>query len=50
MVKDVLVDEEAAAFLESHNIYMTPVLSVDGELVAGFQRERVDQLLGLKKT
>jgi glutaredoxin 3 len=47
-VKDVLVDAEAAAFLESRNIYATPVLSVDGELVPGFKRERVDRLLGLQ--
>ena len=46
-VKDVLVDEEAANLLESHNIYSTPVLSVDGELVVGFQRQRIDALLGL---
>jgi glutaredoxin 3 len=46
-VKDVLVDEEAAHLLESHNIYSTPVLSVDGELVVGFQRQRIDALLGL---
>lgn len=48
MVKDVLVDEGAAAFLESRNIYATPVLSVDGELIAGFRRERIDEALGLK--
>lgn len=47
IVKDVMVDEEAAEFLESRHIYSAPVLSVDGELVMGFQRERVDELLGL---
>jgi hypothetical protein len=40
-------DQAAADFLESRGIYVTPVLSVDGALVVGFQRERVDALLGL---
>jgi glutaredoxin 3 len=44
-VRDVMVDEEAAEFLESRSIRSTPVLSVDGELVVGFERERIDQLL-----
>lgn len=46
VVKDVLVDEEAAEFLESRNIRSTPVLSVDGELVEGYQPEKVDELIG----
>jgi glutaredoxin 3 len=46
-VRDVMVDEKAAEFLESQNIRSTPVLSVDGELVVGFDRGRVDELLGL---
>lgn len=44
-VRDVMVDEEAAEFLESRNIRSTPVLSVNGELVVGFERERIDELL-----
>ncbi len=44
-VRDVMVDEEAAEFLESHKIYTSPVLSVDGDLVVGFDRERIDALL-----
>lgn len=47
IVKDVLVDEEAAEFLESRNIRSTPVLSVDGELVEGYQPEKVDELIGV---
>jgi hypothetical protein len=43
-----MADGEAAELLESKNIFRTPVVSVDGELVVGFQRERIDQLLGLK--
>ena len=46
IVKDVLVDEQAAEFLESRNIRSTPVLSVDGELLEGYQPEKVDELIG----
>lgn len=45
-VVDVMMDEDAAEWLESRNIRTTPVLSVDGELLVGFQREMVDRLLG----
>jgi len=47
-VVDVMMDEDAAKLLESRNIRSTPVLSVDGELLVGFQREMVDKLLGLQ--
>ena len=47
-VVDVMMDEDAAELLESRNIRSTPVLSVDGELVVGFQREPIDKLLGLR--
>ena len=46
-VRDVMADQDAADFLESRDIFATPVLSVDGELVVGFRRERIDALLGL---
>ncbi len=42
-----MADETAAEFLESRGIFATPVLSVDGTLVVGFKKERVDALLGL---
>ena len=42
---DVMMDEEAGAFLESRGIRTTPVISVDGELVVGFDRMRIDELL-----
>jgi hypothetical protein len=42
-----MVDQEAADFLESRGIFATPVTSIDGELVVGFRRERIDALLGL---
>jgi hypothetical protein len=46
-VRDVMIDEEAANFLESRGIFATPVASIDGELVVGFRRERIGALLGL---
>ncbi len=46
-VVDVMIDEEAGELLESKNIRSTPVLSVDGEMVVGFQRDAIDKLLGL---
>jgi glutaredoxin-like protein NrdH len=44
-VVDIMMDEDAGAFLESRGIRSTPVLSVDGELVVGFDPQRIDQLL-----
>jgi len=46
-VRNVMADQEAADFLESRDIFATPVVSIDGELVVGFRRERIDALLGL---
>ena len=46
-VRDVMADQEAADFLESRNIFATPVVSIDGDLIVGFRRERIDALLGL---
>jgi glutaredoxin len=48
IVRDVMVDEEAALFLESRNLRSTPVLMLDGELITGFQRERIEQLLNAR--
>jgi glutaredoxin len=42
---DVMMDEEAGAFLERRGIRTMPVLSVDGELVVGFDPARTDELL-----
>jgi hypothetical protein len=42
-----MADAAAAEFLESRDIYATPVLSVDGTLVVGFQKDRIAALLGL---
>lgn len=44
-VVDIMMDEAAGAFLESRGIRSTPVLSVDGELIVGFDPVRVDRLL-----
>lgn len=42
-----MADADAAEFLESQGIYATPVLMVDGTSVIGFQKARIDALLGL---
>jgi hypothetical protein len=42
-----MADQAAADFLESRGIFRTPVISVDGVLVVGFRRDRLDALLGL---
>ncbi len=44
-VRDVMVDEEAAMFLESRNIRSTPVLAIDDEIIVGFDPERIAQVL-----
>jgi hypothetical protein len=38
-VRDVIADQETADFLERRDIF---VLSIDGELMVGFRRERID--------
>jgi glutaredoxin-like protein NrdH len=45
VVKDPMMDEDAAEFLEERDIMTTPVLSVGGELVIGYNSEAVDALL-----
>ena len=42
-----MADEAAAQYLESRNVYATPALSVDGTLVVGFRKDRIDALLGI---
>lgn len=44
-VKDPMMDEDAADFLESRDIRTTPVLVVGDEVVVGFDMARVDDLL-----
>jgi hypothetical protein len=42
-----MIDEEAREELFSLGIRSTPALVVDGEAVTGFDRARIDALLGL---
>ena len=50
VVKDLMMDEEAAAFIESRNIRSSPVLQVDDVLLYGADLgpKKVDELLGLE--
>ncbi len=43
--KDVLADESAMAELEKLGVLSTPVTVIDGEVVVGFNRARLEQLL-----
>jgi len=43
--KDVIADEKAMAELEALGILSTPVTVIDGEVVVGFNRKRLEELL-----
>jgi len=43
--RDVIADPEAMAELEEIGILSTPVTLVDGEVVVGFDRRKLDALL-----
>ena len=45
VVKDPMMDEDAAEFLESRDIRATPVLTVGDEMVIGYDVAQVDDLL-----
>jgi glutaredoxin len=45
--KDLMIDEEAREELFSLGVRSTPALVVDGEVVTGFDRKRIDALLDL---
>jgi len=45
--RDVTVDEKAIGELEKLGIMTTPVIVIDGEVVVGFDRDRLETLLGL---
>ena len=49
VAKDLMMDEDAATFIDSHNIRSSPVLQVDDVLLYGqdLELEAVDKLLGL---
>lgn len=44
-VRDPMMDEAAADFLESNGIRTTPVLTVGDVIVIGFDQQRVDGVL-----
>jgi len=44
--KDVSADEQAMNDLMERGFYATPVTIIDGEAVVGFNRARLEQLLG----
>jgi glutaredoxin 3 len=43
--RDIMVDEGATAVLEELGYMTTPVTVVDGEVVVGFDRDRLERLL-----
>ena len=43
--KDPMVDEQAEAELVALGNYATPVTIIDGEVVVGFDAEKLDRLL-----
>lgn len=43
--KHPMVDEKAEAELAALGIYATPVTIIDGEVVLGFDAEKLDRLL-----
>ncbi|MBU4425282.1 MAG: glutaredoxin family protein [Proteobacteria bacterium] len=45
--KDLMIDEEAREELFSLGVRSAPALMVDGDVVTGFDRARIDALLGL---
>jgi glutaredoxin 3 len=44
--KDVSVDEQAFNELEEKGFFATPVTVIDGEAVVGFNRAKLEALLG----
>jgi glutaredoxin len=44
--KDVMGDEQAFSELEAKGFFATPVTVIDGQAVVGFNRARLEALLG----
>ena len=44
--KDVSADEQAFSELEEKGFFATPVTLIDGEAVVGFNRAKLEALLG----
>ena len=49
IVKDLMMDEDAAELMDSKNIHSAPALQINGEIYAGAQLapDKIDTLLGL---
>ena len=45
--KDVMADAKAMAELTELGVMTTPVTVIDGEMVVGFDRKKLEQLLAL---
>jgi len=45
--RDVSQDERALAELEASGVMTTPVTMIDGEVVIGFDRGKLERLLGI---
>jgi glutaredoxin len=45
--KNIREDQQALAELIKLEVRATPVTLIDGEVVVGFDRDRIEQLLGL---
>ena len=45
--RDILNDETAIEELSELGYLTTPVVKIDGEVVVGFNRKRLEELLGL---
>ena len=45
MEKDVIADPEAMSELEKIGVMSTPVTVIDGEVVVGFDRKKLEELL-----
>ncbi|HLF28347.1 MAG TPA: NrdH-redoxin [Anaerolineae bacterium] len=46
---DIAADESAVDELAKLDVYSTPATLIDGELVVGFNRKRLAQLLGIQE-
>ncbi|MHB0868575.1 MAG: glutaredoxin family protein [Chloroflexota bacterium] len=44
--RDVVTDEKAMEELAEIGYMTTPVITIDGEVVVGFDRRRLEELLG----
>lgn len=46
--KNIVEDSEALEELEKLEVYSTPATLIDGELIIGFNRKRIEELLDLE--